>query len=240
MEFELELSAETVLRCILTFVDINNDNENVRKGKEWLDETRVDEQSGTIKNSTTKALTQSFDNQNTRKKFWILNKFELWICKRWCKAGTDDPILFLDQFQLPQEVLGSVEERLNTNQVPNTEAATSCDILLTHRGHCPHIIIVCLQLLTVNAPFLISSSRPSLPLNMILCPLKQENINLWGQTCWSFWFCCWTLLTSFVCWKCQFCVGLVWTSALGAWVRCAFGKVFIAGPPKYQKLIYGG
>ena len=69
MEFELELSAETVLRCILTFVDINNDNENVRKGKEWLDETRVDEQSGTIKNSTTKALTQSFDNQNPRKKF---------------------------------------------------------------------------------------------------------------------------------------------------------------------------
>lgn len=141
--------------------------------------------------------------------------FEFWInlssgSVRWCKAGTDDPILFLDQFQLPQEVLGSVEERLNTNQVPNTEAATSCDILLTHRGHCPHIIIVCLQLLTVNAPFLISSSRPSLPLNMILCPLKQENINLWGQTCWSFWFCCWTLLTSFVCWKCQFCNVWVW------------------------------
>ena len=141
--------------------------------------------------------------------------FEFWInlssgSVRWCKAGTDDPILFLDQFQLPQEVLGSVEERLNTNQVPDTEAATSCDILLTHRGHCPHIIIVCLQLLTVKAPFLISSSRPSLPLNMILCPLKQENINLWGQTCWSFWFCCWTLLTSFVCWKCQFCNVWVW------------------------------
>ena len=80
------------------------------------------------------------------------NSFEFWInlssgSVGWCKAGTDDPILFLDQFQLPQEVLGSVEERLNTNQVPNTEAATSCNLLLTHRGHCPHIIISCLQLL---------------------------------------------------------------------------------------------
>ena len=75
------------------------------------------------------------------------NSFEFWInlssgSVGWCKAGRDDPMLFLDQFQLPQEVLGSVEERLNTNQVPNTEVATSCNILLSHMGHCPHIKIV--------------------------------------------------------------------------------------------------
>ena len=81
MEFELELSAETVFQWILTFSRHWQWQWHVRMGKEWLDEARVDEQSGTIKNSTTKALPQSFDNQNTRKQFWILDKFELWICR---------------------------------------------------------------------------------------------------------------------------------------------------------------
>ena len=44
-------------------------------GIEWLDEARVDELEQ-LKNSTNKALAQSFDKQNTREKFWILDKLD--------------------------------------------------------------------------------------------------------------------------------------------------------------------
>ena len=144
MEFELELSAETVFQWILTFSEHWQWRWHVRMGKEWLDEARVDEQSGTIKNSTTRALTQSFDNQNTRKKFWILDKFELWICRvvqswdRWSNSLSGSiPIAARSAWQWG----GATKYQ----PVPKYRGG---HILLTHRGHCPHIIIVCLKLLT--------------------------------------------------------------------------------------------